>query len=611
MSSYRLLGNIEIVGPRGVAPLRTPRHQIVLAMLLVNAGHVVPVGRLVNAVWDGAPPTSARNQIHICISALRRLLKDVGLPDAISTRSPGYLLDAKPGELDLHEFDQHVVSAQTAQLKGESDEAVAYYSKALSLWRGEPFSGIECDAFRAIATNLKERHLTAVEDRIEILLGLGRTQEIVSELLELSAAHPLRERLHVLTMRALCGVGRRAEALNAYHRASHTLIGDIGVEPGPQLQNLYQSILADDRDAQPAAVPAVHPPVCTLPPAPADFTGRQKELGEITGALTGSRGRGHHPPIVTITGMVGSGKTSLAVRAGYELAETFPDGQLYVSLSDGAARARRPAEILARILRFFDLPADRIPDGLDERAETYRALVAPRRVLVILDGAARAEQVAPLLPGGGNSGVIVTSRTRRISLPGHQRVEVGSMEPAEAVEFLGRMAGRDRLRTDPAAARELADLCGRLPLTLRAAGSQLAARPHWTVPQLVTRLADEYSRFDQLGRDGGDVRTALALAYGAMDEQARRLFRRLASLPGREFDTCSAMSVLNVSADQAEDILESLADMYLLTATTANPLRYRYHDLVRLYATERFIVHEPDRRFLDVTPPSVALPQRT
>ena len=269
-----------------------------------------------------------------------------------------------------------------------------------------------------------------------------------------------------------------------------------------------------------------------LPTDIADFTGRASRSSRSDRHLIRAAGEKERlaVPVVVITGKGGVGKTSLAVHAAHGVAAHFPDGQLFADLHGGASHPVGPMQVLERFLRALGVPGPQIPEGLDERAEVYRNLLADRKVLVVLDDAVGESQVSPLLPGSGAAAVIITSRSRLAGLAGATHVEVNVFDAGKSLDLLARIAGDDRVQTQSQAAAEVAEQCGHLPLALRIAGARLAARPHWSIQQLADRLADETRRLDELSHGDMGIRPSISLSYDSASEQARRLFRRLALL---------------------------------------------------------------------------------
>ncbi|MQA80740.1 MAG: tetratricopeptide repeat protein [Streptosporangiales bacterium] len=610
----RLLGPPELAVGGQTVDIGPPRSRIVLAVLALHTGRVTPIERLIEAVWDTSPPATARAQIQICVSAIRRVLQDAGLATTVHTRPPGYLLDLGGTVLDLERFAELVVQARAHADGGDLDEASATLRTADALWRGPAFAGVNSALVQRAALTLEDDRLTAVEERVRLDLALGRHQDVVGELRDLVDRQPLREALYGALMLALYRSGRQAEALAVFRQARTTLVDEVGIEPGPDLQRLEAAVLARDPaldlapstaaargrptgDAEPAAPPAGgtsdRPWVAVprlLPASVADFTGRGQHLREIRESLGGDGADGAYAVrIVAIGGRGGVGKTSLAIRAGHELADAFPDGQLYADLRETNIDDRS-AKVLTRFLRALGFSGLQVPNDPQERAELYRTTLADRRVLVILDGVTAEDQVVPLLPGGPGCAVITTSRRRLSGLPGARLVDVDVFDTDHSIELLARTVGKERIVAEGDSAAELATFCEGLPLALRIAGARLASRPHWRIAHLVARLADEARRLDELAHHGLELRSNIALSVQELSDDAQRLFRLFALVQAPDAPSWTAAALLDTDLESGVEVLESLVDANLVTAVDfpdSRGQRYRYHDLVRVYAAER------------------------
>lgn len=599
-----------------------PRQRTVLALLSLNANRVTSIEQLIEAVWHDSPPCTARSQIQICISGLRKLFTEAGYPQAIKTRSPGYLLELGTDELDSLEFTSLVTAAKGQADAGRIAEAATTLRRALALWRGPALAGVQSELVQRGATVLNDQRLAAVEERVRLDLLLGRHEELSVELRALISEHPLRERLYGFLMLALYRSGRQAEALEVFRSARRTLVEEVGIEPGQELRDLERAILNRDPSLDlpsvgtapatagtgiPGAVPAAHPgelqerrrPIVPrqLPASIADFTGRESHLAEIRQLLTGERGLplcGYALPIIAISGKGGVGKSSLAIRAAHELSDHFPDGHLYADMQ-APNGDNRTATVLARFLRALGVPGTAVPEDLEERAELYRSELAGKRVLVVLDDAVCEEQVLPLLPGSPTCAVIVTSRARMSGLPGAYWVDVNVFDTDQSLELLGRIIGPDRVQAERNAAMELVAFCEGLPLALRIAGARLASRPHWRIGELVRRLRDERRRLDEFTHHGLELRSNIGLTYQSLTPEAQRLFRLFALIQAPDFPAWTAAALLDTDLSHAEDVLESLVDAQVLDAVAypdARCLRYRFHNLIRFYAQERLLETE-------------------
>ncbi|MBF8193189.1 tetratricopeptide repeat protein [Nonomuraea sp. K274] len=607
----RILGSLEIIVEGRRLDLGSPRQQTVLAVLLLEAGRVVSVRRLMEAIYDDDPPATSRAQIQICISALRRLFGAYGYPGIITTESQGYIFHCDDQQVDAQRFRRLAAEARVARDEGQLDDAVHKYREALALCT-EPLEGIESRLVRSAVTRFAEWQITINEDCIELELQLGRHRELVAEITELVERHPLRERLRGQLMTALYRSGRQAEALQVYQHTRETMIEQLGLEPNEGLRQLHQAILTSDESLNapppPPPVRGSPPPVPLgmprlLPSDIADFTGRGQQVELIRRLLTSDRSQ-LAVPVVAISGKPGVGKTALAVHTSHLIADQFPDGQLFADLHGAASPTIHPKQVLERFLRALGMPGTEIPDGLEERAEVYRTMLSSRRMLIVLDDVGTESQVLPLVPGYPGCAVIVTSRSRLVGLPGAMPVEIKTFDSQQSINLLKRIAGSARIQAGPEPAAALAQLCGHLPLALRIAGARLAARPNWTIDHLVERLADEARRLDELRYGEMGIRASLALTYESMSEPARRLLRRLAILDFTHYSGWTAAALLDVPLSAAEDLLDDLSDAQLIeiSDTEDGQARYHLHELTRVFARERVAAEEsPAERKDEIT----------
>ncbi|MBG0829051.1 tetratricopeptide repeat protein [Planomonospora sp. ID67723] len=603
---FRVLGALEVASEGRHLDLGGSRQQVVLAVLLLNADRPVTTERLMEAIYGDNPPATSRAQVQICVHALRRLFSANNALEVIATRPQGYALQVDDDQIDARRFENLVLKARKARDGHSFEEAVTHYRDALALWRGPALEGIESRLVQSAASRFAEQQITANEDCIQLELNLGRHHELVSELTRLVEEHPLREQLVGHLMTALYRSGRQAEALQVYRNARRTMIDELGIEPNERLQQLESAILTSDESLDPPDPPtriSVEPRLA-LPAVPsmlpadiADFVGRQKQIDMIRQRLTvASSGAARFAvPIVTIAGQAGIGKTTIAVRAAHSVAEHFPDGQLYADLHGGTSRPVSPMQVLERFLRALGLPGTTLPDSLDERAETYRMLLAGRRMLIMLDDATTESQVLPLLPGDPASAVIVTSRSRLGGLAGVTQVDVDLFDSVQSLDLLSHIAGAERMQSEPESSVALAELCGHLPLALRIAGARLAARPHWSVEQLTERLRDGARRLDELMHGDMGIRASLSLTYEGLSEETRRLFRRLAVLDSHVFSAWTSAALLDQPLADAQDLLDDLADAQLVDVISTGRhinTQYRFHDLIRVFARERLAAEE-------------------
>ncbi len=574
-----------VLGPvrawRDGEPLATgsPQQRALLAALLLRGGRTATAAELIDALWGGEPPSQALAALRTYASRLRKVLG----AEVLVSESGGYAL--RTTALDLTRARELAADADKLRAAGDRTAARARLAEALDLWDGEVLASVPGPYADTQRTRLEEWRLTLLETRVDIDLEIGAHAEAVSELTALTAAHPLRERLRELLMLALYRSGRQAEALAVYADTRRLLADELGVDPTPELSRLQQRILQGDaelarpvEEQTPAAAPVARP--AQLPATVADFTGRAAFVRELGARL--ATAEGSVMAVSALAGIGGVGKTTLAVHVAHEARPHFPDGQLYVDLQGAGSRAAAPETVLGSFLRALGTPDSAIPDSLEDRAALYRSTLDGRRVLILLDNARDAAQIRPLLPGTAGCAALVTSRIRMVDLAGAHLVDLDVMSPEEALQLFTRIVGEERVRAEREAALDVVAACGFLPLAIRIAASRLAARRTWTVSVLAAKLADERRRLDELQAGDLAVKATFELGYGQLEPAQARAFRLLGLADGPDISLAAAAAVLDLPLWDAEDLLEALVDTSLLES--AAPGRYRYHDLVRLYA---------------------------
>ncbi|WP_454853114.1 BTAD domain-containing putative transcriptional regulator [Promicromonospora soli] len=572
--------------------------------LVARAPRPASVDEIIDDVWAGRAPKSAPTQVYGSVHKLRQFLRDDG--DAALQRSnDGYLLSVGPLGVDADRFTSGVEAGLELFRAGMLDGARQTLDEALAMWRGAPFDGSPPGGTAtAFALRLENLRATAEQHRLEARIECGEHADVIGELHEQVDRHPFREDLWRHLLVALYRSGREAEALQEYGRLRATLAEELGTDPSTVTQAVYQQIL--DRNLPPAAsaaasvVTAPAPasprdtgagpaaaPVRQLPPSVADFAGRTQEVADLESFV-----RDHDSPdaplVVVLSGAPGAGKSTLAVHLARSIREQHPDAQLYLDLAGTSPSPRDADELLATMLHSLGRFGHPLPSSVDARSALLRSMLADSSTLLVLDDAATAAQVYPLLPPNGRSTVIVTSRSALTDLPGARHLHIDALPPGDAEQLLARIVGRERVAQEPAEARAIVRLCGYLPLSIRIVGGRLVGRPSWPLRQLRLRLSDESRRLAEMRLGDLDLRASLDLSLTSLDPDALLGFD-LFGLLGPQDVPGWVLGALMGEPDH-ERLLDLLVDAGLLQPARQDDVgqaRYRMHDLVRAHARER------------------------
>jgi DNA-binding SARP family transcriptional activator/tetratricopeptide (TPR) repeat protein len=654
----RVLGSLTVWRDGTAVVLGPARQRAVLGLLAVQPNSLVRREAICEALWEGDPPATAVSMIQSYVSRLRRLLEPARSPGAgdslLVAAGSGYRLQVTGEELDLIAFGRLCAQARTAARAGQPAAACALYEQALELWQGEPLADIDALRGHPALAGLARQRAAAVEEYADAASGHGWYSRVLAPLRALAVREPLNERAHARLMIALAGSGQQAAALEVFDDVRRRLDDQLGVRPGAELAAAQARVLrqhipaaaaepaAGDDPGPPAAEPAPGGPAMArepaaapgsdappgpagrhddgapgeygeppaspvvprqLPAAASHFVGRAGELRVLSSLLDPVREDAGAVVVSVIGGTAGVGKTTLAVQWAHQVADRFPDGQLYVNLRGfgPAASPVSPAEALRGFLDAFAIPPAQLPASQESLAGLYRSLLSGRRVLVVLDNARDAAQVRPLLPGSGRCAVVITSRSQLTGLvasDGAQPLILDVLTDADARELLARRMGAERLAGEPDAATELAGLCARLPLALAITAARAAAHPGVRLTVLASELDDAMARLDALetGEAATSIRAVFSWSYENLAPESSRMFRLLALHPGPDIAVPAAASLAGTGPQQASRLMQTLARAGLLTEHV--PGRFAFHDLLRAYAAElvRGTESDSDRR---------------
>ncbi len=588
MVEFRLLGFVELVVDGRTIDLGPSKQRGIMAVLLAEPDRPISTDILVDRVWDD-PPETVRHSVYTYVARLRRILRaatgHTETPVQIRRTFGGYRLEVSPDRIDLTEFRRLLASARA--MDADHPDRPATLARALDLWRGEPCAGLDSDWARNFRESLRQLRHEVVIERADTGLRSGELKAVSADLRKALMDSPFAEDLHERLLTAYYLDNRSAEALSHYDRMRRAFVAELGVDPGPRLRELHLRLLGRQKPGIPRLVSistSVAAEVARLPDA-MTFRGRDGEIASIRQAFTEDTGHGVRP--VLVTGGPGIGKSALAAHVATLLRDRFPDGLLRVDLGGRTSEPAGPTAILARLLRGIGLSDAEIPADPHARAARYRALLAERRILVLLDDAAGAEQIAPLLTVGPRSSALITSRVS-LGLNRIHTVVLRELTMAESIEILEADVGAERIRAEEWAASALARCCSGIPLALRAVGARLAARPHWTVAGQLGRMSDEQQRLNEFSYGTFDIRRSMAPTVDRLGPRAAAVFRYLGTTLGpRELFTTATLP--GNSGPSGMDALDELVDAHLLSVveqTDGTRAQYRMLEIHRLYAKQ-------------------------
>jgi DNA-binding SARP family transcriptional activator len=619
---FGVLGPVRVRRQGVEVDLGTRQQRLILGLLLANAGQPVGLGDIVEVLWGQRPPRSAVNVVHRYVGELRRLFEP-DLPARSAGRwlpggAAGYRLLVDADNLDLLRLRALAERARSDEGAGRLTQAMAAYAAALALWRGPCGGAAELDAHDHLAFTVVDHECADLaRAAASLALRLDQARSVLPVLRRVAEYRPWDEALQAQLLLALAWDGQQAEGIALYQTVRRRLSDELGVDPGVELREAYQLVLRQSpaRSAAPAdagtgsagppparAGTVQAPSLTEVLPAqlPADlpyFTGRDEAQRRTLSLVNGHVMTHASMPVLAIDGIPGIGKTSLAIHLAHQLADAYPDGQLYVDLQgfDPDHSVLHPAEALQGFLNALGVPDADIPASHHARSGLYRSVLAGRRILVVLDNAHSVEQVRPLLPGAPGCLVLVTSRKRLTGLAtahGAHLMTLDVLSPEDARSFLVSRIGAVRTAADPAALKEIVERCGRLPLALAVVAGRALSHPDHSMTAIAGELRDAQGSLDGFSDMGNDIRAIFSWSYRMLGTHAARAFRLLSLHPGSDITVPATASLAGVALNEARMLVGELVRTGLLTEHT--PGRYTTHDLIRAYAQELVELHESD-----------------
>lgn len=596
-------------------PLGPPARRAVLGMLLLEPGLLVRRETIIDVLWGDAPPRTAVGLVQAHVSRLRRVLEQrkrcAGDDRIIEAVSSAYKLNLSGAELDLLAFRKLAARAAAARASGDDVTACELYEQAIALRRGDPLADVDVLSSHPGVTFLRQQLMSVLLRYAEVACALAQYRRVLPRLQALVPAEPLNEPAHAWLMIALAGSGQQAAAIQVYEDLRWRLDRELGLYPGEELAEAHLRVLRQDigagsaRRAYPhrAVQAAMHIVPRQLPAASRHFTGRTAELNALSSLLEPEPKKTRCVAIAALTGMAGIGKTALAVYWAHQVADRFPDGQLFVDLRgfgpSGAAVA--PGEAISGLLTALGVSAALIPVEMAGRGALLRSQLAGRRMLIVLDNAQDSQQVRALLPGAPGCLVLVTSRNRLTGLAaaqGARLIPLDVLTESEARDLLISKLGAGRVGTELTAVGELVELCARLPLALSDLAARAATRPSLPLSGLATEMRDERGRLDALetGEAATSIRKVFSWSHAKLSQPAGRMFSLLGIHPGPDITAPAAASLAGLSRSQTHVALAELCDQHLITEHV--PGRYLCHALLRTYAAEAAHIRDnvADRR---------------
>ncbi|MFF5079371.1 BTAD domain-containing putative transcriptional regulator [Actinoplanes sp. NPDC000266] len=583
---FELLGPLRVRRGEEDVDLGPRQQQAVLALLLARANDPVSPSELAAMLWPNDPPGSAANIVHRYVSKLRRLLEP-GLPARsvgrwIVRRATGYSFSAETQHLDLLRFRDLTASAR--RCAGDPAEVLSHLVEALQLWRGPAAAGLESllEA-QPLFVALAEECLNAAVDAADAAMAAGEPRRALPAVRSAAERNPWDEHIHARLLLLLAAAGKQADAISVYQGLRRRLADDLGIDPGPQLAQVYEQVLRQDATAETMGPAPQPPPPAELPPRLPRFVGRHDATAKALRYLQ-KKQQQQRLPILVVQGPAGIGKTAFGNHIAHLIASRFPDGQLYAAMGPRGSEDGSLLRRFVQALSWSSAPAGSVA----ALTGAYRTLTSDRKLLLFFDDVRDNDELAHLLPSSPNCAVIITSRhnmTAFVAATGAAVVTLGELPVDETQQMLVSRAEGPWSR-DTALVAAIADACSGLPVAIAAVAARIAGGPDFAAESIRAELIDGTKPLDLFGTGArpNDVRAALAEAYEGLSAGAARLFALWPAAPKSDLPIRLCASFAGLPLESTRILLHEMCRTGLLREQ--RPGRFEMSRIVHSYALE-------------------------
>ncbi|WP_435111591.1 BTAD domain-containing putative transcriptional regulator [Nocardiopsis synnemataformans] len=590
-----VLGSIHLSSDGRHVTLTTGKERALLAALALTSPARLPLRELADRLWNGSPPEGYRGTLHTYVTRLRGKIEAVGLDRGIlSHTAEGYLLRLPAQALDWERFRSLRSRARALHQAGRSAEARAALEEALALWKGPPLPGVGGRWVEQLRVAMERSHQDALALWASLAIAEGDHAEAVEVLGSALVAYPVNEPLHGHLLHGLHALGRTADALAAYQRLRERLSEELGVDPSPALRRRFELLLrataGPDGGGEPKAAPPPggkpRPIVDNLAREPRHFRGRTAQTRLLCSRLRETESGFAH--LWVVCGMAGVGKSQLSLHVAHRVKDLYPDARLSVDLRghDERLAPLTAEEALTELMRLLRVPVPPTVLSLAERVALWREHTRSMRLLLLLEDAASAEQVLPLLPSGTRCAVVISSRFQLPEIDGADHLPLGLPSDDECAEMFTAALDRPWGEEEADTLAEIIDRCDRLPMAVGLMANLAQIHPSWSPRDLLHRLpSPSFPGLSAFRVGGRDLSRIFDVSLGALGPRARDAFLLLGLHPTRGMDGRVAAALVGPDEHASRQALMDLVSAHLLNEP--EPDRYEVHALLQVHARHR------------------------